>query len=265
MINKVSVNGRLHIANDAHYQGSINSYDNLLTKFFSKLFHLSQDIKINNETHTLNKKSYKKFLKSINIDKSTCLISNYKDFNKLSPSFATDRGFMRNHITNKKSNKLGLELINSIIKDDTNNTKRLIAQGALIDQHFWIYNNQIHSEFSQHWFKYGKVSPSRVDKFTPLLYAAQKNNSELVSILEDYGVDKELKGATFNFQRDIEEILPNVSVINIKFNDAYSDYKEIHYDKNLKNPVENKNFLDRKHNWTFMINVHNGRRCIIEN
>lgn len=198
MLNTVVSKNRLHVANDANYQGSINSYNNGLTKSFTRLFGFSSKITINNERKCVNNKSYQKFLTDTDANGTSV-----KNFDTLSCSWRRDRGLMRDHISSRKSEKLGRQFIRSILSNNMRQAEVLIGKGAQIDKHFWLRGNRgisfgsMTQGISQHPVSFQAAS------YTPFLYAISRSDRELKDLLQRYSANERLTGTKWHFQREI--------------------------------------------------------------
>ena len=56
--------GQVHIAADAKYIGSVDSYNNWFTQFFSWLFGRSMTVNFDGKVRSLNKESYTNLIRS---------------------------------------------------------------------------------------------------------------------------------------------------------------------------------------------------------
>lgn len=210
-------NGRLHIAADEYYQGSTNSYNNFLTRAFTKLFGVSTNVTMNGKTRCVNKKSYVKLLQHLGAaEASPKTLDNYKDFNAIQFNVVKDRGLMREHLTAYKTDKLGKKLVNAIVHHDDFLTQKALGKGAKVNQHFWIrgYDNRIvfDSKFTP-GLPHMKINPFKATQFTPFLLAVSSNNQALASILKKYGANSTVQGQEVTFSRELIMAQNNVSFV----------------------------------------------------
>lgn len=202
MINTTLSNHRLHVANGVHYQGSINSYNNTVTKSFSKLLGISSKININNQTRYLNKKSYQKFLITLDIHPSTTF--SITNFDTLPCSFQESSKLMRNYICSKKSNKLGEQFIRAILANNMDKATELVGKGAQIDKLFWLRMPYgLTFKDVTHGLPYRNLPPIIALKMTPFHYAVQDKNDQLKQLLEEYRANVNLEGEGWEFERQI--------------------------------------------------------------
>ncbi|HEV8051281.1 MAG TPA: hypothetical protein VGP47_02220 [Parachlamydiaceae bacterium] len=205
--------GRVHVASGAQYQGSINSYNNFVTRF-SKYFGFSSDVIIDGKTHCLNNKSYVHFLHTLGLKNvSVDGLWKYKNLDTPYPigqriTLLTNKGPMRTHLTTKKTNELGRELINAIRCFDVNKSQKLLSQGANPNQAFWIrdydgisFNAQFKNDLPNR-----RIEPFRATHLSPLLLAALNCQDVLVEDLQRYGANVNFKGERFTFSRDIVDV-----------------------------------------------------------
>jgi hypothetical protein len=222
MINTIVNKNRLHVANDANYQGSINSYNNGFTKSFSKLFGISSKIKINDETKCVNKKSYRKLLAALDLTPSKN--EPMKNFDTLSCSFRKDQGLMREHISSKKGDKLGKEFIRAILANDMQKATDLIGKGAQIDKHFWVREH--HGLSFKHLtdgLSDQSLSPFKAVRYTPFLCAVDNKNQKLRKLLEQYQANQGLTGEACEFERKILNVHYQTNFQNAYRSDGYFD------------------------------------------
>lgn len=273
MLNTIVSQRRLHIANDANYQGSVNSYNNWATKSFSKLFKFSTNITINNEKRCVNNKSYLKLLPQLGVNvPEDASAKEYKNFDGLTCSYLKNRGLMRQHISTKKSDKLGKAFIHAIVAGNMQKATDLIGKGANIDQHFWLresygltFNNDPAYGLPAHNLSLGLM------QYTPLIYAAlqkefKNTDDRLLNLLEHYQANQKLTGASWAFERKITNVSNHVSVQNsyygngtigadvvnttiIHGQDEYRKGTQLSYNQATKS-VNLKTLTDQNHGWS---------------
>jgi hypothetical protein len=187
--------GRLHVAHDEKYAGSINSYNNWLTKLFSKILFLSKDIKLNGKIRTVNKKDYANFLANVKDNISKAIL-------------------MRAHLSNSKGDKLFRKLISAIDKNDSTTAQKLVGKGAFINSKFWILENDPITFRTDHVISFGKITDGllqnhptplqfKATHFTPLIYAVTKEMNDLSNFLLKFRAITLHNGETVNFERII--------------------------------------------------------------
>lgn len=256
MLHTVVNNRRLHLANGADYQGSVNSYNNFITKSITKSLRFSQYITINNEKICVNKKSYHRLLSELKVADSD---NGYKNFDRLTCSYINNRGLMRNRITAYKSEKLGRQFINAFLANDMQKATRLLGQGANIDKHFWLKEG--HGPFFNYpgeGLSFQTHPPFKATKYTPFLYAVSNNNEQLKNLLQEYQANEGLFGQECQFERKIIRFMPgnNYTYGAVYGQDQYHDMKQFSYDP-LTEGLNFQSLPDLDKGWT-----SNGYRVI---
>lgn len=277
MIHTLVNKNRLHVAQDAHYQGSVNSYNNGFTKAFSKLFGLSSRITINNESKFVNKKSYGKFLAALDLTPSKN--EPMKNFDTLPCSFRKDQGLMREHISSKKANKLGKKFIQAILANDMQKATDLIGKGAQIDKNFWL-RDRYGVSFEGITKDLGHQSASfQAANYTPFLYAVSRNNQELKDMLQSYRANEGLTGTKWHFQRQILSSFTHTSVDPVYYGhgtvgynvnsvnyisgqDHYTKGEKISYNKST-NSLDFQQIPDHSNQWSKTNGGYSGAQPIL--
>ena len=209
-------NGRIHIAVEQHYQGSINSYNNWLTRFFTKLLRYSIDVTIAGKTRCLNIKSYVKFLQKFQVTgASVATIGKFKDFNALYFIPKTDEGFMRDHLQDEKKDRLAYKFSKALYKSNEPLALKALGKGAALNLSFWTcaYNDSVvMGEDFVFALPHRKIDAFEATQYTPFLYAAHKSNKEMMTLLNRYGADQTQKGTAYTFTRELVETHTNTSL-----------------------------------------------------
>lgn len=183
--------GRLHIAVNQYYQGSVNSYNNCFTQFVMKLLGLAQDVMVAGKSYCLNKKSYSKFLGTA------------------TPSLeargvATNHGFMRTHISAEKAEKRCQKMILALHHEDVDTALEMLGKGADVDRSFiWIENQDpsFKPDIKSH-IPSGRAFPKTpVYILTPLMYVA--GHASFTTMLTYFGANPDKTGSYFEFERAI--------------------------------------------------------------
>jgi len=210
--------GRLHVAADDKYVGSINSYNNWFTKFFARLFGWSEDVTFNGKVRCVEKKDYMNFLSTSTSYKEASLdrIKDYVDFNALKVVPTQDRGTMRQNISQYKSDYLFGKLVNSMVShDDYEKAVKYVGKGANIDGQFWFRDGYgvSFSNLTQS-LPNDKSFQLQAGRYTPLLYAAAKNNKLFSSYICFFNPTLDAEGETLKFERKIQEVNPHEDVVS---------------------------------------------------
>lgn len=202
--------GRLHVANDIHYQGNINSYNNCFTKSVTKLFGKSINITIGNSITCLNKNSYIKFLETLGVKGCTRdTIENFKNFDALSCTFINSKGLMRNHLTSSKTDELGREMIGALTIGDMQKATKLVYKGAEVNQLYWKRDHRQSITFFPHLtndLPHQRITPFQAVQYTPFLQAVANNQLAFANLLEKLGANPDTQGKTCTFSRDIVSV-----------------------------------------------------------
>lgn len=164
-------NGRLFLAVDQWYQGSINYYENKLAKWFMSLFRKTITETIGEKTYCLNKKSYQKFLAKFSIIQQQTksplrqVVVNH-----------TQETYMRDSITAEKADKLFLKLIKDLYANDLEKAKKHLGKGANINLHFFKVGDKDSVISRQQQVPYQEMS----DYMRPTAWPIQDWDSEYV-------------------------------------------------------------------------------------
>jgi hypothetical protein len=214
MVNYLTTDeGRLHMAVDHAYQGSVNSYNNCITRFFTKLCKYSIDVTINGETHCLNKISYVKLLhKRGRADATVENLDTFKNFAAIAiPNVIINEGFMRQHLSADKVNELTKELIENLNKSNLPQAAQILGQGAEVNKYFWVREDISTIHYSEESVtRYLPIYDTqfRVGKYTPLLHASFKiKDAAFCQRLVNFGANQNTKGQFYTFNRRIIQIL----------------------------------------------------------
>lgn len=210
--------GRLHVAAEDRYVGSINSYNNWFTKFFANLFGWSQDVSFNGKVRCVEKSDYIKFLANSTSYKEATLdrIKDYVDYNALKVVPTADRGTMRQNISEGKADYLFRKLTKAMVNDeDFDKAAKYIGKGADVDGQFWVREGQgISFRNLTDSLPREKSFQMQAGRYTPLLYSAAKNNKAFSSYICTFNpslnAEGEIaaEGETLRFERKIMEVNP---------------------------------------------------------
>lgn len=177
--------GRIHVAFDHHYQGSINSYNNWFTKFFSKAFGRSADVKVAGRTRCLNKKDYRRFLTSHGHQ-----MTEYKHMlsETLSAQWLTTikhLGPMSKNISKAKSEKLHKKAVRGLDSNVVNQyyVEKQVGKGADLKSSFWTRENYGISHGSITYNLGKQKIRFEGQRLTPALFAAQRGCDRVVRFM----------------------------------------------------------------------------------
>ena len=207
--------GRLHVASGTQYQGSIDSYNNFVTRL-SRFLGYSSYVTIDGQAHCVNNKSYVEFLHTLGAQNASLdNLSEYRNLDTANVTLLKNRGPMRTHLTASKTNELGQDLIAAIRHLDVGKSQKLLSQGANPNRAFWIrdydgnisFDAQFNNDLPQR-----KINSFRATRFNPVLLAASRCQDIIVEDLKRYGADVNFIGKRFNFSRDIVDVSTNYSL-----------------------------------------------------
>lgn len=210
--------GKLHIAIDENYAGSIDSYNNFLTKFFAKLLGWSTEVVINNKTRQLSKSDYLRWLNSNTAygDVSNESLATFADFHKLEVKAANGSlGRMRDHLSQSKSQRLFEKMVLALaVNKDVEAAKKYAAKGANLDGYFWVRDGQpisfttVDADLAD-----DKAVEFRAGRLTPLLFAAERGYKTFCDFARKLQADQKLEGQYLLFSKKIMEVSPVTSLV----------------------------------------------------
>ena len=208
---------RLQIADsDSKYMGSINSYNNAITRFFADLCDLSMKIDINGKTRHVNINSYHKFLRlHTNITFPTALICtthspvySYINFSQTMDKHGNkntweNNGYICVHLSNSKSLRLGEKLIRSIWDGKYPQAIDYAGKGADIEIKFWDRGNYGLSFQACTNLDFDHSMQIPMKSHSPLSYVTQKSSSDtnyIVNYLKTIGAtDYKMQSWTYRY------------------------------------------------------------------
>lgn len=207
--------GRLHVASGTQYQGSIDTYNNFVTRL-SRFFGYSTYVTIDGQAHCVNNNSYIDFLRKLGVDNiSLANLSEYRNLDTANVTLLTNRLPMRHFLTLSKTNELAEKLISAIGCSDSAKASKLLSQGANPNRTFWIrgYDGDIsfNAQFNSN-LPHRKINPFTATRFNPVLFAASKCHDAIVEDLKKYGADVNFTGRRFKFSRDIVDVSTHYSL-----------------------------------------------------
>lgn len=199
--------GKVHIADEGNYLGSINSYNNRFTQFFAKyILRIGIDVDIGGKKRCLQKKEYAAWLKNCGIEVKIKDLKNFRFFSKLGVIATENRGFIRAHLTEKKVEKLTRNLITALRRGNFSKAMTLVGKGADVNRTFW---DQSHHGWNYDSYRAGLPRHPinlRAISYTPLLYAAEKKLAELQLFMEKVGGDRNATGKVVDFTRQLYDV-----------------------------------------------------------
>lgn len=205
-INSIVDAGRLHLAYNEHYQGSINSYNCCLTKFiFRDIFKKAIDVQIGDKIYCLNKNSLDKFYRGHNIQRMEDLTPKYGN------------GFMRNHLSASTVDALSRKLFHTVASsNDQNRANKLLRMGADPNRFYWYCNGSL-TPGTANGHEYAQHLPKMpIPKMTAWYYSPFVMSMERwVALGEEmirYGAQTQFAGQQEEFERKLSRIDHSSSV-----------------------------------------------------
>lgn len=204
--------GRLHVAVDNRYVGSVNSYNNWVTQTVAALWGWSEKVTINNKTRHVDKDDYIAFLNA-NTDYTGAKVDNikdYVDFNAMRIEPMQEKGTMRQNISHSKANWLFRKLALAIVeRGDYEKAATLVGKGADLNTRFWVRDGQRISftDLTSGLYREQAVE-FRAGLYTPLLYAAAVNNQFFTNYVCHFNPDLNIQGEILKFERKIVNVSP---------------------------------------------------------
>ena len=207
LIDTIVDGGRTHFAIDGDYAGSIDTYNNPITKFGAWLAGKSITVTVNGEKLYANCNSLRKFLLKNNVDFRSLEEFSYRDLSsyqfRLLPFYGKER-FMGAHISNATRDILAKDLFKAIGTGDQGLALKKIRQGAELDTHAWF--NEESGEF---FFKKDfapslparHLNPQRFTEATPFLLASRLNQVAVATLIREQEGDLSFSGPDPNFHK----------------------------------------------------------------
>lgn len=195
--------GRLHIAADQNYVGSINQYKNCFTRFFTMLFGTSMKLSVHGRVYRVNKKSYRNLLDNTG-NSVEGKIKHYGHLESVLINIPQNNSPMRYHIRQKQN--FYQKMVRAMVNGDEDLAKKMIGKGAELNSTFWVRTNGQGISFTG----LRGCLPIRSLKlegrsYTPLLWAAEKGQTKVINFLGTFGVDK-AQGERTKFERKIDRV-----------------------------------------------------------
>lgn len=215
---------RLHIGINEGYSGSINSYNNFITKTVAWIFRMSEKIVINGKTRHVNKESYAAWLRE-NTEHSSVQAKDIKNFSNVHSLqlFRPDKGLMRSALSTEKSTLLYHKFVTALTQGDFQRAKNYIGKGAEINGSFWVREGFGISHTTMKSDLPYKTLAMRASLQTPLIYSASRYNIELCNFLLRFQADISAIGEEVQFTRTITNVRTNASV-NPTFHQTYGPH-----------------------------------------
>lgn len=210
---KTKCEGLLHIASSSNdggsnYIGSVNSYNNGLTRFFSKIFKKSINVTLNGRTRSVNKMSYLKLLGNAGIaDANSKNIKNFVNLDSL--KLTSDKHPMSAYLPKRKQYELGKKMVKEMVIGRWQNSERYAHKGADLNLQFFK-EDKIRLRFGDYIPFARGYGSYRFDKtyetYQPVLYAARHGRKNLCETFKKLGADLNVSGHQSTFKRRLLDV-----------------------------------------------------------
>lgn len=209
--------GRLHVGLGENYVGSIDSYNNFVTKFVANIFGWSTKVTIDGKTRHVNKTDYVNWLNNntANAPVTKSALGAYTDLHLLEIKTIEGQGRMRDHLSADKSRRLFEKMVVALVANkDFEAAKKYAGKGANVDDYFWVREGQpISLSTLTADLADDKAYDFRAGHYTPLLYAAEKNNKLFCDFLRKLQANPFAQGEYVQFTKRIMEVNPVTSIL----------------------------------------------------
>ena len=200
--------GSTHIALGKNYLGSVNSYNNWVTRLFAWILNRSMTVDFEGKARSVNKKSYLELAKGL-LNKPELTIqeiAQHKVFKTFSDGITlpSDPKMMRKAISVEKSHKLFRKLAIAISKTETDKALKQIGKGAALDTKYYVRTghglsfDSDTSGLGSDW-----IGTLPVFEGTPILVAANEGKTSVVNRLREFGADINVTAHHYTFTREI--------------------------------------------------------------
>lgn len=208
-IHHICEGGRTHLAFDADYLGSVETYGNSVSQLIASISKKSMWVKIKDQAVCVNKTSYLKLLHALGkADVTLSTLNDNANFAAVLQTAKFTPGIrMRDKISKATSEVLGKRLIEAIVHGKTARAQMLINVGAAIDNFYFIRANNMkiiktesHAHTTSDLHIYNKYA-FRVTMGTSIFLAGVKQMPTVIKQLKEFGANTEVEGHRFIFVR----------------------------------------------------------------
>lgn len=214
-------NNRLYVGLGITCIGDINSYNNIITRLFAKIFGRSMEVDFGDgrsrDVQHVDKEDYRRFvLEVFNVEVDVDKISKYKEalrVDKVVSAKITGR-YMRNMINRKDRNRKTHELEEALRDEDALRAEALIRTGAAVHEYFFSRPRNLGIRYCS----YNADLPSGPHQFyvthgPPVVHAQLADSERIFKLLKEFGAKtKHVEGERFLFVREREEASDNGSM-----------------------------------------------------
>ncbi len=204
--------GRVHVGLEENYAGSIDSYNNFLTRCVAKLFGWSTQVTIDGKCRHVNKSDYIRWLNNNTAHKDVTAenVAGFLDVALLEIKAESTQGAMRDHVSAERARLLFEKMVKAlVVNNDFVAAKKYAGKGANLDDSFWIREGYplsltgLKADLPE-----DKALEFRAGRYTPLLYAAEKGNKAFCDFLVKLKANTFAHGEYLQFTRIRSELNP---------------------------------------------------------
>lgn len=152
------------------YGRSMNTYNNLLTQLFTRLFGFSITIEIGSKTYTVNKKSFNKHTASLGF-KAPISVNEYQKHLKDQKLIENTNYLLSDNLSLAKQHKLFKKMIEAIRENNEKAMLHAIHKGASTTKSFFIEKKTHQIFFEEYFVKEFVGQNQNYFLYTPLSYA----------------------------------------------------------------------------------------------
>lgn len=203
--------GRLHIADEhSRYGGSVNLYNNFITKLITQLLGIGLKTNFNGKTYIVNRRSYEKFLirQGIKVFPNPQLYQHFNQVMLQAQESWKKNPYIRQKLSYQKSFRLFKKMVVAMRSSNVERTQQLANKGANLDAKFWernhgyglSFNHDPAAEIDSYEYNF------KATQFSPILWAAKNKNSDLVAFFQGLGAHTGVQGETSKFNRRIVDV-----------------------------------------------------------
>jgi hypothetical protein len=199
--------GYLNVSHGISYAGRIGCYNNLLTILIAWLTNSAIWVEMDPDKKKhrfryMDKDDYAAFLRR-NVDGSITEsdLEKYTHFKQLALKCPNVSKPMRHFISRAKSERLFIKMVHAMTANQFEKAKNYAAKGAKLDDKFWTRDH-----YGLAFFSVIERLPKEETKFrntlyTPLLYAADKKNSDFCKFILALGAQDNVVGRSYILSR----------------------------------------------------------------
>ncbi len=197
--------GRLHLAFDENYLGSVRHYDTFLSRFFAWIMGWSMTVKIATRKYVLDREGYATLISRLSDTDGKAQDAAFDHVARNSSFSFRSTKRMQNEISRYDSHALGIELAHALAKKDEEAAIQLIGKGADLETKYFD-RGEFGISFGKCDTGLWRHEPIRFDAFegTSILHASRKNLTKVVqAILKWNPKAADSQGQTLSFNRKV--------------------------------------------------------------